>query len=273
MRVFVSHSSQDNQFCSQLVEGLSNAGADVWYDQKNLESGNLMSVITQELVARPAFVVILSKAAFHSTWVTQECQWAYNLSQREPERVILPVTAQRFDASDFNNWLYMEGFKRIEQSGGNPLPADEAVAKALHALDLGTESAVSASHMAQAQHGKGKTVLWVDDIPSNNYYERRFLERHGLDVTISLSTDDALGKLVQHKYDAIVSDMGRPGDNMAGYTLLEWVQKIKVETPFILYTSSNHPDHIAEARRRGAFGMTNSPDDLVKLVEQAISVR
>jgi predicted esterase len=33
MRIFVSHSHKDHEFCRALVNALREAGADVWYDE------------------------------------------------------------------------------------------------------------------------------------------------------------------------------------------------------------------------------------------------
>ena len=68
------------------------------------------------------------------------------------------------------------------------------------------------------------SILWVDDRPENNVYERQALEALGIRFTISTSTEDALVKLRQRTFDVIISDMGRPPDLRAGYTLLEAVQ-------------------------------------------------
>jgi len=66
MRVFVSHTSADNDFTEALVNALRDAEADVWYDQHNLGVGQLIEVINRELAARKVFIVVLSKAAFAS---------------------------------------------------------------------------------------------------------------------------------------------------------------------------------------------------------------
>ena len=47
--IFVSHSHEDGAFCQALVTALRGAGADVWYDEQNMGSGLLMSVIQSEL--------------------------------------------------------------------------------------------------------------------------------------------------------------------------------------------------------------------------------
>ena len=91
-------------------------------------------------------------------------------------------------------------------------------------------------------------------------------------VNLSTSTDDALGKLVRNRFDAIISDMSRPPDNLAGYTLLEEVRKLGKVVPFVLYTSSRQPKQVAEAKQRGAFGQTDSPNDLFALVHAALGM-
>ncbi len=116
----------------------------------------------------------------------------------------------------------------------------------------------------------GARVLWVDDHPENNVYERGSLEALGIYVTISTSTEDALEKLRMTKYEVIISDMGRSGDPQAGYTLLTEKQKLGDATPFIIYAGSNLPAHKALARQKGAWGLTNNPRELFQLVISAI---
>lgn len=114
------------------------------------------------------------------------------------------------------------------------------------------------------------TVLWVDDRPSNNVHEREALEAFGISFVLSTSTEDALEKLKQRTFDAIISDMGRPPDPQAGYTLLDSIRAHGDKTPFIIYASSRSPGHQAEAKRRGAIGCTNRPSELFEMVLSAI---
>jgi CheY-like chemotaxis protein len=108
------------------------------------------------------------------------------------------------------------------------------------------------------------TVLWVDDRPSNNVHERQALEALGVTFVLATSTDEALEKFKYQSFDAIISDMGRPPDSEAGYTLLDALRKNGNQTPFIIYAGSRAPEHRAEARRRGAVGCTNRPDEYSK---------
>src|SRR5262249_39607372 len=114
MSIFVSHSSKDKAACDRLVAALREAGADVWYDEHNLGAGVLRREIMKELAARPIVLILLSKAAFASDWVQDECEWAYNLFKREPNRMILPVVVGVYEPRDFNTLLYLESMKRVE---------------------------------------------------------------------------------------------------------------------------------------------------------------
>ncbi len=119
----------------------------------------------------------------------------------------------------------------------------------------------------------GRTVLWVDDRPDNNTNERRALGALGIKVVISTSTEDALQKVQRQKFDLIISDMGRPPDEQAGYTLLDRMRQLGDSTPYVIYAGSRDPQHVAESRRRGALGCTNRPDELLDYVLSALQMR
>ena len=135
-RVFVSHSHQDDDYRRAFVHELRAAGVDVWYNEHNLTSGQLLTDMQRELHARHIFVPILSKAALHeSTWVKNECMWAFTLYSREPGRTFLPVTGAPIEQSDFGaDWLFLEGFKRIEAPKLLPYPPQEAARRMLNAI-------------------------------------------------------------------------------------------------------------------------------------------
>ena len=114
------------------------------------------------------------------------------------------------------------------------------------------------------------TVLWVDDRPNNNVHERQALEALGGRFVLAKSTDEAVEKLNRGSCDAIISDMGRPPDPRAGYTLLDKLRGAGDRTPFIIYAGSRDPEHRAEAIQHGAVGCTNRPDELFEMVLRAL---
>ena len=116
----------------------------------------------------------------------------------------------------------------------------------------------------------GAQILWVDDRPGNNVYERRSMEALGIGFVVSTSTEDALEKLEANGYDLVISDMGRPPDNRAGYTLLEAMRGRGIDVPVVFYTGSGRPEHRIEARRRGAVSSTSRPQELFGLVTSTL---
>lgn len=130
---------------------------------------------------------------------------------------------------------------------------------------------VSRAQMASSRRGNFR-LLWVDDRPDNNIYERRSMEALGINFHLAASTAEALGKLRAQKYDAVISDMGRPEGPRAGYDLLDAMRNRRDQTPFIIYAGSRDPKHNEEAVQHGAVGTTNRPDELLSLVSQALNM-
>ena len=64
-------------------------------------------------------------------------------------------------------------------------------------------------------------ILWVDDHPENNIYERQAFEAMGLRFTLAESTNEAFEELDRSKYAAIISDMERREGPREGYMLLD----------------------------------------------------
>ena len=120
------------------------------------------------------------------------------------------------------------------------------------------------------RRARGATILWVDDNPNNNTYERQSLEALGVSFVLATSTDELLTKLAARRFDVIISDMNRPPDPHAGFTLLEKLRASGDQTPFIIYAGSKAPEYKAEALRRGALGCTNRPSELFEYVLTAL---
>lgn len=114
-------------------------------------------------------------------------------------------------------------------------------------------------------------VLWVDDHPENNVYERKAFEAQGVKFTLARSTDEALKKLENNRYGAIISDMGRAEGPKEGYVLLEQLRNAGNETPFFIYAGSNLPEQKRMAVEKGAQGSTNRPQELYEMVMKKIN--
>jgi CheY-like chemotaxis protein len=116
-------------------------------------------------------------------------------------------------------------------------------------------------------------ILWVDDRPENNIYERQAFEAMGLRFTLALSTDEAFERLSQTKYAAIISDMGRREGPREGYVLLDRLRKEGDHTPLFFYAASSAPEHKRETREHGGQGCTNRAQELFEMVTRAVIQR
>lgn len=106
-------------------------------------------------------------------------------------------------------------------------------------------------------------VLWVDDEPDNNVYERRILRSFGVLIDLARSTDEALTMLRNGHYHAVISDMTRGGDSGAGVQLLDQMREEVLYHWFIIYAGHFDP---AKGIPPYAFGMTDRPDHLLHYV-------
>jgi CheY-like chemotaxis protein len=113
-------------------------------------------------------------------------------------------------------------------------------------------------------------ILWVDDRPTNNVYERQTMEAMGFEFVLASSTKEALAILETQPFAAIISDMGRKEGPREGYVLLEAIRAKDQRTPYFIYAGSRAPEHQREAALRGAQGVTNFAGELVEMVAHAV---
>jgi CheY-like chemotaxis protein len=112
--------------------------------------------------------------------------------------------------------------------------------------------------------------LWVDDEPVNNKFERAAMEQLGIHFDICRTTEEAIARLDEEEYSIVISDMARPPDMRAGLDLLDALRKRKKAVPCVIYAGSATPEEIAETKKRGGFGQTDDPNELVTMVAKAL---
>ena len=94
------------------------------------------------------------------------------------------------------------------------------------------------------------TVLFVDDDPGLLDLSRRYLEVPGsFSIDTAESGKDALEKVRNTPYDAIVSDYKMPGMN--GIELLKAIRASGITTPFIIFTGKGREEVVIEAFESG----------------------
>lgn len=132
-------------------------------------------------------------------------------------------------------------------------------------LSTAVQAAISVARSAP----QPRMVLWVDDTPQNNVNERQALSAAGFTVHTARTTEEALRLATADAYDVVISDMKRPEGDDAGFDLLEKLRAAGNQARFIIYAGTQAPALAATAQTRGAFGCTNDPAQLLRLVSAA----
>jgi len=106
------------------------------------------------------------------------------------------------------------------------------------------------SDTAAAERKKPIHVLVVDDEPALADIAQLFLQRNNFCTDSACSADEALQKISQYPYDAIVSDFQMPGKD--GIELLRQVRSTNPVLPFILFTGRGREEVVIQALNEGA---------------------
>ena len=108
--IFLSHSSLDVDFTSNLYDLLEQAGFNVWYDEKRLTSNtHLLSDLPKYIGNSESFIVVLSKNSCYSTWVQDEYGYARELQKNKELKAIIPIVIDDCDLPGFfNNYKWID---------------------------------------------------------------------------------------------------------------------------------------------------------------------
>ena len=113
-----------------------------------------------------------------------------------------------------------------------------------------------------------KNILWVDDKPRNNSFIMASLEELGVKVDIAKSTEEAMNLFSPHRYDRIISDMGRPENNHAGIELSKLIRQQDKEIPIYIFCSGWAAKNLKEASfKAGVNGITASGSALLRMLD------
>lgn len=114
-------------------------------------------------------------------------------------------------------------------------------------------------------------ILWVDDYPSNNALIIDRFMKQGIDVSISVSTEDALIKIDSYEFDLIISDLGRYENGMerpmAGLELVDSIRKKGEKMPLLIFAGRRGIENRDKLLAAGATNVTDSPTQVVEFVD------
>lgn len=179
-RIFLSHSHQDNEWCSAFVDELKRYGVDIWFDKQSLYVGaKWLQTIETELEGRDTFLVVLSPASWSSSWVRDEIGLALAQHKR-----IVSVLHQPTQISGFITMYQM-----LNVIGLSSIEAARLVATALELarseqpatsirVSAGVQSAAEEYEYfeIEAAHGPGYFSYFIGDINGTQiFHDSNFL--------------------------------------------------------------------------------------------------
>ncbi len=109
-------------------------------------------------------------------------------------------------------------------------------------------------------------ILWVDDHPQNNLNEVHFLQQQRVAVYTTTNSHEALMLLSMYHYDAIISDMGRADEPLAGLKLVQTLRQRGNDTPYLMYTILPSAEQRRLLQQHGAQGVAVEAEQLYQLL-------
>lgn len=116
-------------------------------------------------------------------------------------------------------------------------------------------------------------VLWVDDHPINNFWERRALADIGVAVDSYVDNSEAMQAFDMGRYDLVVSDIGRDSTQEDGFKLLSEVRQRDADIPFYFYTVNLDDSKVQMAKEAGANDAFEAPAELLKAILASLQTR
>jgi len=123
--VFLSYSSKDKPVVRELAERLKADGLRVWFDEWEIEPGDMVSLkIEQGLEQSRALVLCMSKNAFASEWVTLERHTALFRDPTNAERRFVPLRLDDAQIKDtLKQFAYLDWRKKSQEEYARLLAA------------------------------------------------------------------------------------------------------------------------------------------------------
>jgi len=173
------------------------------------------------------------------------------------------------------------GRKFTIKVAGNELTMEEAseqqrvivsdLAQKIAALELSSprSSQEIQAALANSINSESKRILWVDDLPKNNSLLVATLEERGVTVDIATNSNQGLELMARNKYDAVISDIGRPEGDRAGIDFTRKVRSRDKTTPIYIFCGGWAARNLREETLlAGANEITSSGSTVLALIQK-----
>jgi chemosensory pili system protein ChpA (sensor histidine kinase/response regulator) len=149
-----------------------------------------------------------------------------------------------------------------------------ALGRAGRGRELAAGSAGLPAEAPEAAAGVRPKILLVDDSLSVRKVLGRMLEKAGFEAVAAVDGEDALQKVREHEFDAVITDLEMPRIN--GFELIQDLRRRPAtrHVPILVITTRAGEKHLGMARSLGATGYFSKPVNeaaLVSLLRTAMS--
>lgn len=227
--VFISHSSKDNPIVIDLAQRLKNDGLRVWLDQWEIKPGDLIGQRIEEGLRKSrTLVLVMSKSAFASDWVTLERQTLLFRDPTNRQRRFIPMLIEDCEIPDLiAQFAYIDWREKSKHS---------------------YEKLLSACRHDKKINARTRHVLIVDDEKMARRNLAQLLESHNYNVSLALSGKHAVTKIDKKISDigVVLMDIKMPGE-IDGIQAAIQIQNKYPDLPIILITAFSD---VAEYQRR-----------------------
>jgi hypothetical protein len=202
MKVFISYQHADSLFVAHAVGyALRLAGHDAFVDTGSIGGGELYPQMIGTAIAETNVVLALIGPTFdvarlHETNSVVAFEW--RRAQFHGCAVVPVLIGDAVVPSDAELPPELRWFTKRN-------------AYALRASSFSGDVAalVAAVPSLATVPRRSARILWVDDRPANNEYERQLLRPHGIVFDNVVSTREAIEQLRNESYDLVITDLGR----------------------------------------------------------------
>jgi CheY-like chemotaxis protein len=121
------------------------------------------------------------------------------------------------------------------------------------------------------------SILWVDDVPSNNAFLIDQFQKDGVDVKLALSTAQGIKDIKSNNFDAVITDLGREEEGrdnpFAGLDLVKEIRSVNSEIPILVFASYRAIQNQIKLLKAGATKVTRSAVDVQSFIGSIRSER
>jgi CheY-like chemotaxis protein len=263
MVVFVSYQRSDTLLAAHAVGyAVKAAGHEAFVDTGSIGGGDLYPQVISKAVASTNVMVCLIGSSFNFARLheaTSVIAYEWRRAQFHGTAVVPVLVDGGRMPSDAELVAELRWFTKRNAYCLRRESFSDDVSALIHAIPL-----------LAAIPRRAARVLWVDDRPSNNEFERKTLRSHGIVFDNVVSNAEAVEQLANESYDLVITDMGRAHSSdrsqTAGASFLKHPTVTQGGPPVIVYASQWAVRQRDALLRLGASEVTANSQHLIDSV-------